>query len=76
MTCGCKCYRGDVTVKRNSRLESCVLESEGDTEDDADTDGTHTHTHIQQINKVDFIHLLSDVTVQLFLDSAFCDDSM
>lgn len=44
MYCGCECYRGDVTVKRNSRLESCLLESEGDTEDDVDTDGTDTHT--------------------------------
>ncbi|XP_034730102.1 F-box/WD repeat-containing protein 7 isoform X2 [Etheostoma cragini] len=30
--------RGDVTVKRDSRLESCSLESEGDTEDDEETD--------------------------------------
>lgn len=30
--------RGDITVKRDSRLESCVLESEGDTEDDEETD--------------------------------------
>ncbi|KAL3059673.1 hypothetical protein OYC64_014305 [Pagothenia borchgrevinki] len=30
--------RGDVTAKRDSRLESCVLESEGDSEDDEDTD--------------------------------------
>ncbi|XP_078108705.1 uncharacterized protein LOC144519448 isoform X2 [Sander vitreus] len=30
--------RGDVTVKRDSRLESCSLESEGDTEDDDETD--------------------------------------
>uniref|UniRef100_A0A8D3ADT5 Si:ch211-154o6.3 n=1 Tax=Scophthalmus maximus TaxID=52904 RepID=A0A8D3ADT5_SCOMX len=43
--------RGDVTVKRDSRLDSCMLESEGETEDDEETDGTdrhtrtHTHTH-------------------------------
>ncbi|XP_070692320.1 uncharacterized protein [Pempheris klunzingeri] len=30
--------RGDVTAKRDSRLESCLLESEGDTEDDEETD--------------------------------------
>ncbi|XP_029306939.1 nuclear distribution protein nudF isoform X2 [Cottoperca gobio] len=30
--------RGDVTVRRDSRLESCLLESEGDTEDDEETD--------------------------------------
>ncbi|KAM9352796.1 uncharacterized protein ABDE67_005158 isoform 2-T2 [Symphorus nematophorus] len=30
--------RGDITVKRDSRLESCMLESEGDTEDDEETD--------------------------------------
>ncbi|KAK1896163.1 putative E3 ubiquitin ligase complex SCF subunit scon-2 [Dissostichus eleginoides] len=30
--------RGDVTAKRDSRLESCVMESEGDSEDDEDTD--------------------------------------
>ncbi|KAK2844768.1 hypothetical protein Q5P01_011427 [Channa striata] len=30
--------RGDVTVKRDSRLDSCSLESEGDTEDDEETD--------------------------------------
>ncbi|KAI3360529.1 hypothetical protein L3Q82_002416 [Scortum barcoo] len=30
--------RGDVTARRDSRLESCLLESEGDTEDDEDTD--------------------------------------
>ncbi|XP_074540050.1 telomerase protein component 1 isoform X2 [Halichoeres trimaculatus] len=30
--------RGDVTVRRDSRLESCSLESEGDTEDDEETD--------------------------------------
>ncbi|XP_034409684.1 vegetative incompatibility protein HET-E-1 [Cyclopterus lumpus] len=30
--------RGDVTAKRDSRLESCFLESEGDTEDDEETD--------------------------------------
>lgn len=31
-------------MKRNIGLESCLLESEGDTEDDVDTDGTDTHT--------------------------------
>lgn len=41
---GCKCYRGDVTAKRDSRLESCLLESEGDTEDDEETDGRATNT--------------------------------
>ncbi|XP_042345277.1 pre-mRNA-splicing factor PRP46 [Plectropomus leopardus] len=30
--------RGDVIVKRDSRLESCLLESEGDTDDDDETD--------------------------------------
>ncbi|KAM6994902.1 uncharacterized protein LKV04_007211 [Tautogolabrus adspersus] len=30
--------RGDVTARRDSRLESCSLESEGDTEDDEETD--------------------------------------
>ncbi|XP_035497867.2 probable E3 ubiquitin ligase complex SCF subunit sconB isoform X1 [Scophthalmus maximus] len=30
--------RGDVTVKRDSRLDSCMLESEGETEDDEETD--------------------------------------
>ncbi|KAK5891838.1 hypothetical protein CesoFtcFv8_012275 [Champsocephalus esox] len=30
--------RGDVTAKRDSWLETCVLESEGDSEDDEDTD--------------------------------------
>uniref|UniRef100_A0A3B4UKK1 Si:ch211-154o6.3 n=1 Tax=Seriola dumerili TaxID=41447 RepID=A0A3B4UKK1_SERDU len=41
--------RGDVTVKRDSRLDSCSLESEEDTEDDEETDGTETHnfTHAQ-----------------------------
>lgn len=37
----CTYYRGDVTVKRDSRLDS-LLESEGDTEDDEETDGTDT----------------------------------
>lgn len=35
-----KCYRGDVTVKRDSRMDSTQLESEGDTEEDDETDGT------------------------------------
>ncbi|XP_068998548.1 uncharacterized protein [Embiotoca jacksoni] len=30
--------RGDVTVKRDTRMDSCLLESEGDTEDDEETD--------------------------------------
>uniref|UniRef100_A0A1A8I2T1 Uncharacterized protein n=1 Tax=Nothobranchius kuhntae TaxID=321403 RepID=A0A1A8I2T1_NOTKU len=30
--------RGDVIVRRDSRMDSCLLESEGDTEDDEDTD--------------------------------------
>ncbi|XP_038567014.1 mitochondrial division protein 1 isoform X1 [Micropterus salmoides] len=30
--------RGDVTAKRDSRLDLCLLESEGDTEDDEETD--------------------------------------
>ncbi|XP_034553163.1 WD repeat-containing protein wdr-5.1 isoform X2 [Notolabrus celidotus] len=34
----CGKQRGDVTVRRDSRLESCSLESEGDTEDDEETD--------------------------------------
>uniref|UniRef100_A0A3Q4BKZ2 Uncharacterized protein n=1 Tax=Mola mola TaxID=94237 RepID=A0A3Q4BKZ2_MOLML len=51
--------RGDVTVKRNSRLESCLLESEGDTEDDEDTDGTHTHTH--RISHTFLSNLLTNV---------------
>ena len=33
-------------MRRDSRLESCSLESEGDSEDDEEeTDGTHTHTN-------------------------------
>lgn len=41
----CKCYRGDVTVKRDSGLDS-LLESEGDTEDDEETDGAcYTFTY-------------------------------
>lgn len=48
---GVKSYRGDVTVRRDSRLESCSLESEGDSEDDEEeTDGTHTHTHTNAIS--------------------------
>lgn len=39
----CKRFRGDVTVKRNSQLESCLLESDGDTEDEEDSDGKLTH---------------------------------
>ncbi|KAF3692092.1 F-box/WD repeat-containing protein 7 [Channa argus] len=35
--------RGDVTVKRDSRLDCCSLESEESTEDEEETDGTHTH---------------------------------
>lgn len=31
-------------MKRNSQLESCVLESDGDTEDEEDSDGELTHT--------------------------------
>lgn len=31
-------------MKRNSQLESCVLESDGDTEDEEDSDGKLTHT--------------------------------
>lgn len=27
-------------------MDSCLLESEGDTEDDEETDGTHTHAAI------------------------------
>lgn len=42
-------HRGDVTVWRNSCLESSSLESEGDTEEGEDTDSretdTHSHTH-------------------------------
>ncbi|XP_047454231.1 nuclear distribution protein nudF [Mugil cephalus] len=30
--------RGDITVKRDGRMDSCFLESEGDTEDDEETD--------------------------------------
>ncbi|KAM9310651.1 uncharacterized protein KZ484_026492 [Pholidichthys leucotaenia] len=30
--------RGDVTVRRDSRMDSCLLESEGDTEDDEETE--------------------------------------
>lgn len=44
-----KCYRGDVTVKRNIVLESCVLESEGGTEDDEDTDGTDAQNAISEL---------------------------
>lgn len=44
--CGCKCYRGDVTARIDSLMDSCLLESEGDTEDDEETDGTHTHAAI------------------------------
>eukprot|EP00066_Takifugu_rubripes_P003641 XP_003966375.1 PREDICTED: pre-mRNA-splicing factor PRP46-like [Takifugu rubripes] len=33
--------KGDVTVKRNSQLESCVLESDGDTEDEEDSDDSN-----------------------------------
>lgn len=33
-------------MRRDSQLESCSLESEGDSEDDEEeTDGTHTHTN-------------------------------
>lgn len=39
----CNCFRGDVTVMRNSQLESCVLESDGDTEDEEDSDGKLAH---------------------------------
>lgn len=46
---GVKCYRGDVTVKRNVGLESCVLESEGETEDDEDTDGTDAQNAISKL---------------------------
>lgn len=34
-------------MKRNHCLESCSLESEGDTEDDEDTDGRDALTHTQ-----------------------------
>uniref|UniRef100_A0A3B5ASL9 Mitochondrial division protein 1-like n=1 Tax=Stegastes partitus TaxID=144197 RepID=A0A3B5ASL9_9TELE len=34
--------RGDVTVRRDSGMDSCLQESEGDTEGDEDTDGTDT----------------------------------
>lgn len=44
-------------MKRNSRLESCVLESEGDTEDDVDTDGTDTHT--VRFHTFSCLHLLT-----------------
>lgn len=54
INCGCKCYRGDVTVRRDSRLASCSLESEGDTEDDEETDGTDTHTAISHISRSSF----------------------
>lgn len=30
-------------MKRNSQLESCLLESDGDTEDEEDSDGKLTH---------------------------------
>lgn len=43
---GSKCYRGDVTVKRDSRMDSTLLESEGDTEEDEETDGNLTPPHI------------------------------
>ncbi|XP_068614792.1 F-box/WD repeat-containing protein 7-like [Brachionichthys hirsutus] len=35
---GSRKQRGDVTVKRDSRLESCLLESEGDSDDEEDSD--------------------------------------
>lgn len=41
-------------MKRNNRLESCSLESEGDTEDDEDTDGRDTRSHTQDA----FLNLL------------------
>lgn len=37
-------FRGDVSVRRNSQLESCVLESDGDTEDEEDSDGKLTRS--------------------------------
>lgn len=40
---GSKCFRGDVTVKRNTLMDTTVLESEGDTEEDEDTNGTRLH---------------------------------
>uniref|UniRef100_A0A3Q2PBU0 Si:ch211-154o6.3 n=1 Tax=Fundulus heteroclitus TaxID=8078 RepID=A0A3Q2PBU0_FUNHE len=36
--------RSDVTVKRDSRMDSTLLESEGDTEEDEESDGTLSHT--------------------------------
>ncbi len=58
MNCGFECYRGDVTAKRDSRLESCFLESEGDTEDEEDTDGTHTHIlHFHTFSRLHLVAL-------------------
>ena len=40
--CWCDGYRGDVTVRRDSRLDATLLESEGDTDGDEDEDSYGT----------------------------------
>lgn len=45
-------------MKRNSQLESCVLESDGDTEDEEDSDG---NSHAQRdfiCSRFKMLHLL------------------
>lgn len=37
-------------MKRDGRMDSCFLESEGDTEDDEDTDGRDAHAPISHIS--------------------------
>uniref|UniRef100_A0A673BJW8 Uncharacterized protein n=1 Tax=Sphaeramia orbicularis TaxID=375764 RepID=A0A673BJW8_9TELE len=54
--------RGDVTARRDSRLDT-VLESEGDSEDDEETDGTDTISHIVRSSFTDSHP--SRVTVEL-----------
>lgn len=49
------CYRGDVTVRTDSQMGSCLLESEGDTEDD-ETDGTG---HTPQFHTRSCLHSLT-----------------
>uniref|UniRef100_A0A3Q0S3B8 Si:ch211-154o6.3 n=1 Tax=Amphilophus citrinellus TaxID=61819 RepID=A0A3Q0S3B8_AMPCI len=54
--------RGDVTVRTDSQMDSCLLESEGDTEDDEETDGTvytHTHTHTHTHTAISHIFMSS-----------------
>lgn len=41
--------RGDITVKRDSRMDSCSFESEADTEEDEETDGTRLHAFLKPL---------------------------